>query len=125
MLEEGYEIVKIWLGFTSYTVRNCIDFIVCVKILADAMGLGKTIMTLSLLLTHLGRGGSVSCEYTEANGAIEQSPDSSKEVANFAEFNRLLKRKNNLLNGGSLIVCPMTLLGQWKVSFVTYYNGFN
>ena len=71
------------------------------KILADAMGLGKTVMTIALLLANPGRGGSVTQEPQE------------KRIRK----NRYSIETRNTQNkgGGTLIVCPMTLLGQWKV----------
>ena len=71
------------------------------KILADAMGLGKTVMTIALLLANPGRGGSVTQEPQEK--CIRK--------------NRYSIEARNTQNrgGGTLIVCPMTLLGQWKV----------
>ncbi|XP_059650897.1 DNA repair protein RAD5B [Cornus florida] len=59
-------------------------------ILADAMGLGKTVMTIALILARLGRGKDSDTE----------SPQKVK--------------------GGSLIICPMTLLGQWKDELDTH-----
>lgn len=94
------------------------------KILADAMGLGKTVMTIALLLTHSERGGStnslsisqLSGEDMEGYDMSEQSPSLLKKESKFLGVDKLLKQNNTLINGGSLIVCPMTLLGQWKVS---------
>lgn len=93
------------------------------KILADSMGLGKTIMTLSLLLTHSRRGGlpgshstyQLPSESAEVSNVFEQSMYQSEEATKFLGFNKLVTQRNLFVNGGSLIVCPMTLLGQWKV----------
>lgn len=94
------------------------------KILADAMGLGKTIMTIALLLTHKEIGESLGSwnitqplnEGAEIANSLEQSPNPSKRDNKFSSFNRLMKQR--MLNGGCLIVCPMTLLGQWKVGVI-------
>ncbi|CAI9105535.1 OLC1v1004474C1 [Oldenlandia corymbosa var. corymbosa] len=90
-------------------------------ILADAMGLGKTIMTISLLLTHSERGGSSGSQHTSQiltrNGEAVMIPEQSptpKKAGKFSGFDKLLKRSNSLTSGGNLIVCPMTLIGQWK-----------
>ncbi|KAJ8568436.1 hypothetical protein K7X08_027969 [Anisodus acutangulus] len=91
-------------------------------ILADSMGLGKTIMTIALLLSHSERGGSsgsqstsqVSGENGEASNILVQSPTFAKKSAKFSSLDMLLKHKPTLLPGGNLIICPMTLLGQWK-----------
>ncbi|PWA92876.1 Helicase, C-terminal [Artemisia annua] len=91
-------------------------------ILADAMGLGKTIMTISLLLAHTERGGSLdrdassqACtESSEMGNGSDQSPSSPKKVARLSGFDKLRKQKQTLIGGGNLIICPMTLIGQWK-----------
>ncbi|XP_019181191.1 PREDICTED: putative SWI/SNF-related matrix-associated actin-dependent regulator of chromatin subfamily A member 3-like 3 isoform X2 [Ipomoea nil] len=57
-------------------------------ILADAMGLGKTVMTIALILARPGKG-------IPDNQELEHS-------------------RNRRIKGGTLIVCPMALLGQWK-----------
>lgn len=102
---------------------HCIDYIIFLKILADAMGLGKTIMTISLLL-HSGKvvssgGASVSqnCSVEEKTGDFsEQRSSSLKDATKVSGFVNLMKQKK-LIVGGTLIICPMTLLGQWKVFF--------
>ncbi|XP_009796533.1 DNA repair protein RAD5A isoform X2 [Nicotiana tabacum] len=91
-------------------------------ILADSMGLGKTIMTIALLLSHSERGGSsgsqptsqLSGENGEASNILGQSTTFAKKSAKFSSLDKLLKHKPTLISGGNLIICPMTLLGQWK-----------
>ncbi|XP_020527312.1 putative SWI/SNF-related matrix-associated actin-dependent regulator of chromatin subfamily A member 3-like 2 isoform X1 [Amborella trichopoda] len=91
-------------------------------ILADAMGLGKTIMTIALLLSHSDKGGSGSgpvsqhSSYTgEVSSIIDHSPDMSEDPIISSGFSKLVKLgKISHVSGGNLIVCPMTLLGQWK-----------
>ncbi|XP_050219335.1 DNA repair protein RAD5B isoform X2 [Mercurialis annua] len=61
-------------------------------ILADAMGLGKTVMTISVILARPGKGSAY----------IQES----------------INMKNG--RGGTLIVCPMALLGQWKDELETH-----
>ncbi|XP_038894922.1 DNA repair protein RAD5A [Benincasa hispida] len=87
-------------------------------ILADAMGLGKTIMTISLLLAHSERGGVSNSQLTRSSiegdeGNIDQSLNSLKK-AKITGFEKLSQQRNTLASGGNLIICPMTLLGQWK-----------
>ncbi|KAL5580233.1 hypothetical protein UlMin_012675 [Ulmus minor] len=94
-------------------------------ILADAMGLGKTIMTIALLLVHSERGGSSTSQPTSQScgECIEVSnnlDNTQKQVAKFSGFDKFMKQKNKLRDGGSLIVCPMTLLGQWKAEIETH-----
>ncbi|MCI17879.1 SWI/SNF-related matrix-associated actin-dependent regulator of chromatin subfamily A member 3-like 3-like, partial [Trifolium medium] len=74
-------------------------------ILADAMGLGKTVMTIALILSNPGR---------------MKSDDSDAESI----YDNILSTKRRNVNpynveGGTLIVCPMALLGQWKVRFLS------
>lgn len=93
-------------------------------ILADAMGLGKTIMTISLLLTHTEKGGSLDKDSTsqsnnEINGS-DQSSSSPKKAAKFSGFDKIKKQKQSLIGGGNLIICPMTLIGQWKAEIESH-----
>lgn len=94
------------------------------KILADAMGMGKTIMTIALLLDNSRLGSSVSQhtrqsfnEGSEVSNVLDNSLNISKKVTKFPGFDKFVKKKNTLIDGGNLIICPMTLLGQWKVPF--------
>ncbi|XP_043724882.1 DNA repair protein RAD5A isoform X2 [Telopea speciosissima] len=97
-------------------------------ILADAMGLGKTIMTIALLLAYSDRGASssnhpmsqVSTENSEVSSASDGSPSDSKKVTKFSGFDKLMKSRTSLIGGGNLIVCPMTLLGQWKAEIESH-----
>ncbi|CAB4311606.1 unnamed protein product [Prunus armeniaca] len=97
-------------------------------ILADSMGLGKTIMTIALLLAHSGHGLSgshptsqSSSEDIEISDISDHSPSNlPKKVMSFSGFDKFMKRKNTLADGGSLIICPMTLLGQWKAEIETH-----
>lgn len=59
------------------------------QILADAMGLGKTVMTIALILARINGERPCNNGYSHENGSNTK--------------------------GGTLIVCPMALLGQWKV----------
>lgn len=101
-----------------------IDLIIRLKILADAMGLGKTIMTLALILTQAERGtssGSPSSsqhagEPIEGVDISDKSMNLPKKEPKISVLDKLVKKNNTLPRGGTLIICPMTLLGQWKVS---------
>lgn len=86
------------------------------------MGLGKTIMTIALLLAHSDRGGSGAHSMTESSistneirGNPGQSMNPSKKITSISCFNKLMKSRTAHIGGGCLIVCPMTLIGQWKV----------
>ncbi|KAK7243060.1 hypothetical protein RIF29_37844 [Crotalaria pallida] len=71
-------------------------------ILADAMGLGKTVMTIALILSNPGKG----CDAEIAN---------DNDVTSKRNVNTSYRA-----NGGTLIVCPMALLGQWKDELETH-----
>ncbi|CAL9133832.1 unnamed protein product [Musa acuminata var. zebrina] len=90
-------------------------------ILADAMGLGKTVMTIALILARPSR------ERSDDQDTFMKCGKGSKEV-------QKAKRKISKVKGGTLIVCPMALLGQWKdelenhskpgsLSVFVYYGG--
>ncbi|XP_020230971.1 DNA repair protein RAD5A [Cajanus cajan] len=97
-------------------------------ILADAMGLGKTIMTISLLLAHSGKGGQIGSqpitqtfiESSDVSDTVHNFSSIPKKANKFAGFDKLGKQKNALTSGGNLIICPMTLLGQWKAEIETH-----
>ncbi|KAJ6817439.1 putative SWI/SNF-related matrix-associated actin-dependent regulator of chromatin subfamily A member 3-like 2 [Iris pallida] len=96
-------------------------------ILADAMGLGKTIMTIALLLAHTDKGDSSTSSACQAFGECinashmrNLSPNYAKRSTNISDTNKLLKFKASLIGGGNLIICPMTLLGQWKAEIETH-----
>ncbi|GAV82378.1 SNF2_N domain-containing protein/Helicase_C domain-containing protein/HIRAN domain-containing protein/zf-C3HC4_2 domain-containing protein [Cephalotus follicularis] len=74
-------------------------------ILADAMGLGKTVMTIALILARRGKGISENQELVNGNTIKKKD----------AHINGRPKVK-----GGTLIVCPMALLGQWKDELETH-----
>nr|VDC69113.1 unnamed protein product [Brassica rapa] len=93
-------------------------------ILADAMGLGKTVMTIALILARPGRGNPEIEDdlAADVNGDKPKRNESHKALT-------CVKAK-----GGTLIVCPMALLSQWKdelethsmpdtVSVLSYYGG--
>ncbi|GLT82070.1 hypothetical protein SLE2022_004830 [Rubroshorea leprosula] len=95
-------------------------------ILADAMGLGKTVMTIALLLTQSKRGGLSNSQSmqqpsngNEVSGVSDQSP-SILERTKISDHDKILNPKNELVDGGNLIICPMTLLGQWKDEIETH-----
>ncbi|XP_038719249.1 DNA repair protein RAD5B-like isoform X1 [Tripterygium wilfordii] len=80
-------------------------------ILADAMGLGKTVMTIALILARPGRGSSHNQELV-----LRAADDAGNSKGkNGARVNTPSKA-----NGGTLIVCPMALLGQWKDELETH-----
>ncbi|KAF5179961.1 DNA repair helicase rad5,16 protein [Thalictrum thalictroides] len=68
-------------------------------ILADAMGLGKTVMTIALILATAQKGVSDNEEFTK--GCKDEDLEEKT-------------RSTRIIKGGTLIVCPMALLGQWK-----------
>ncbi|BAT92035.1 hypothetical protein LR48_Vigan05g172700 [Vigna angularis] len=99
-------------------------------ILADAMGLGKTIMTISLLVAHSGKGESVGnqpiaksfTEVGEVSDNVHTFSNIPKKATKFSGFDKPTKQMNSLTSGGNLIICPMTLLGQWKAEIETHVH---
>lgn len=79
-------------------------------ILADAMGLGKTVMTIALLLSNPGRGAG------SGNIVVEKLEGKSSQNKGHSCKSTIPCKKG----GGTLIVCPMTLLGQWKTEIETH-----
>ncbi|TYG55358.1 hypothetical protein ES288_D09G266500v1 [Gossypium darwinii] len=80
-------------------------------ILADAMGLGKTVMTIALILSRLGRGNpdNEKPDSRKADGSIT----TNKKRDTYGNAPRRAK-------GGTLIICPMALLSQWKDELETH-----
>ena len=83
-------------------------------------------MTISLLLAHSERGGvsnsQLTCSSVEGDdGSMDQSLNPLKK-AKITGFEKLQKR-NTLASGGNLIICPMSLLGQWKVFIPLYHSA--
>ncbi|KAF7837509.1 DNA repair protein RAD5B [Senna tora] len=79
-------------------------------ILADAMGLGKTVMTIALILARPGR---VSSE--NKDGESSSNTSITKKRKKGSHMSPSFKAK-----GGTLIVCPMALLSQWKDELETH-----
>ncbi|BFG14081.1 hypothetical protein CerSpe_003540 [Prunus speciosa] len=86
-------------------------------ILADAMGLGKTVMTIALILARPGRRSSNSIEIAKRRRIDSDTSTPFKP------------------RGGTLVVCPMSLLSQWKdelethsesesISIFVHYGGY-
>ncbi|KAJ1391811.1 SNF2-related, N-terminal domain [Sesbania bispinosa] len=76
-------------------------------ILADAMGLGKTVMTIALILSNPGRERSENNDWESIYDSI--ITNKGKHVNSSCK-----------VEGGTLIVCPMALLGQWKDELETH-----
>ena len=70
------------------------------------MGLGKTVMTIALILARPGRGNS---------GVHKLPTDASNDTEDSEENNDSHTKAPSKVKGGTLIVCPMALLSQWKV----------
>ncbi|XP_071940584.1 DNA repair protein RAD5B-like isoform X2 [Coffea arabica] len=81
-------------------------------ILADAMGLGKTVMTIALILARRGRGTPEDQEsIAKSEGDTEYIKKKKKE-----SDHKVIRK----VKGGTLIICPMALLGQWKDELETH-----
>ncbi|KAG9441471.1 hypothetical protein H6P81_017325 [Aristolochia fimbriata] len=79
-------------------------------ILADAMGLGKTVMTIALILAKTFKG---SPEDLAVDAGVQDKTKATRERRTSHNFTRTVK-------GGTLIVCPIALLGQWKDELETH-----
>ena len=82
------------------------------------MGLGKTIMTIALLLSDSSKGCITTQNTTHISGeasGLGESQDAVKKLASPFSFSRHKTLKAPLIEGGNLIICPMTLISQWKV----------
>lgn len=69
------------------------------------MGLGKTVMTIALILSK--PRGNLDARITVLNKKGKQNGNAA--IPKY--------------RGGTLIVCPMALLGQWKVRLCLLING--
>lgn len=95
-------------------VLQCTSLTLFQQILADAMGLGKTVMTISLIVTNPGKGGLGDANKLELCEASPVSFDPSQ--AQPSQLKPVTEK-----GGGTLIVCPMSLLAQWKVSWLSFH----
>ncbi|KAF2300729.1 hypothetical protein GH714_015396 [Hevea brasiliensis] len=101
--------------------------IVLLKDSGGCYGTRKTIMTIALLLAQSERDRSSSSRSVShlpnEDGDIDDilvSPNPLKKFKKFSGFDKLMKQKKILADGGNLIICPMTLLGQWKAEIETH-----
>lgn len=69
------------------------------------MGLGKTVMTIALILARPGRGNPGN----EDGLAADVNADKRKRKESHTALTTVKAK------GGTLIICPMALLSQWKV----------
>ena len=103
----------------SFSFWHCL--FIGLNILADAMGLGKTVMTISLILANPDKVGyEVKGDKNEiALDPCMMSIIKSNQDLNENERKLELRKSTNDLHkgGGTLIVCPTTLLRQWKLLY--------
>eukprot|EP00899_Mesostigma_viride_P016352 jgi/Mesvir1/24718/Mv21990-RA.5 len=109
-------------------------------ILADAMGLGKTVMATALIASKRGRGLGEDLERQQEEAAAEEGagkppPGKQARINGFARAAPSRpSRHGSGKGGGTLVVCPMSLLSQWKdeldthvvdgaLSVYTYYGS--
>ncbi|XP_027167046.1 DNA repair protein RAD5B-like [Coffea eugenioides] len=75
------------------------------RILADAMGLGKTVMTIALILARQGRG-TLRIKNRLPKVRVIQSTSRKRKESDLKPFRKV--------KGSTLIIRPMALLGQRK-----------
>ncbi|XP_074340396.1 DNA repair protein RAD5B-like isoform X9 [Apium graveolens] len=68
-------------------------------------GAGKTVMTISLILAGPGRG-ILKVNHTDTENLASKR----------TKYNEVPRKAR----GGTLIICPMALLGQWKDELITH-----
>ncbi|CAK9206219.1 unnamed protein product [Sphagnum troendelagicum] len=91
-------------------------------ILADAMGLRKTVMSISFILANPGRGGmdlpKVAIPSQEDPNSLSGLQLCLQEESSTQSTNQIKESKRSRSSarhgGGTHIVCRMSLLGQWK-----------
>jgi DNA repair protein RAD5 len=93
----------------------------------------ERLMTISLILANPGRGGM---DLTKVAISSQEDPNSLsglqlclQEESSIQSTNQIKDTKRSRSSaqhgGGTLIVCPMTLLGQWKVRFQTSHQSLS
>lgn len=74
------------------------------------MGLGKTVMTIALILSRPGRGCPANQRHDTKSADADEITKKIKKDCH--------TKPSSKANGSTLIVCPMALLGQWKVNIL-------
>ncbi|KAG2371472.1 DNA repair protein [Vigna angularis] len=61
-------------------------------------------------------------EVGEVSDNVHTFSNIPKKATKFSGFDKPTKQMNSLTSGGNLIICPMTLLGQWKAEIETHVH---
>jgi SNF2 family DNA or RNA helicase len=85
-------------------------------IIAAEMGLGKTLISLALILKHpapqLPISGSKIDALTIATGPNVENPSKwDKDL--YAQSSAANPKRGSILSRGTLVICPKSLVGQW------------
>eukprot|EP01138_Halocafeteria_seosinensis_P008441 gb/GECG01008626.1/.p1 GENE.gb/GECG01008626.1/~~gb/GECG01008626.1/.p1 ORF type:complete len:1339 (+),score=179.55 gb/GECG01008626.1/:1-4017(+) len=85
-------------------------------ILADEMGMGKTIETLALILDGKNSARNKSFEHSneEATHSQKASPTADEAEASHLIQPKVFPSRPDTQASGTLVVCPMSLLEQWQ-----------
>lgn len=79
------------------------------------MGLGKTLTMISLLLRHqeLVKEGVIAEDFSALHESDHEGGDSQEEEQGWIRKGKA-KQTSLVPSHGTLVVCPASLLGQWK-----------
>ena len=85
-------------------------------IIAEEMGLGKTVISLGLILKHPAPAEPVSGSHVSRLTDLQQTTgdDASKwDKDLYAQTSNGNAKRGSILSQGTLVVCPVSLVGQW------------
>jgi hypothetical protein len=87
-------------------------------IIAEEMGLGKTVISLALILKHPAptlpaSGSTISALYAAARSTGEGASKWDMRLYNDNSIGKGNLKRGSILSQGTLVICPVSLVGQW------------